>query len=256
MNTTPNIKQYKNKTNLSIVCLIYKSIKWLQFVYTQLQRYTNLVDVEFYFVANDATIEVIEYLQKENIPHYIHNNSELEKQEWYINNVYRAWNKGAELAKGNYILFINSDMGFSPNWLINLEKATNINNCVCSRLVESGKMLSGQYGISMNFGKTILEYKENDFIEYSKNIEENVLKDGGLYMPLLIRKSDFINVGGYPPGNILPGTNIYNPIIATQGQPCIPGDYILMQKLASKGIRHQTVFDSIVYHFQEGEMDE
>jgi hypothetical protein len=75
-------------------------------------------------------------------------------------------------------------------------------------------------------------------------------------MPLLIRKSDFINVGGYPPGNILPGTNIYNPIIATQGQPCIPGDYILMQKLASKGIRHQTVFDSIVYHFQEGEMDE
>ena len=90
---------------ISYACLIYKSIDYIDFFLQQFYKFTKLEkDDEFYFVANDATTEVIDYLKNNNIPHYIHNNTEEQKKEWYINNVYRAWNKSILLAKGEYII--------------------------------------------------------------------------------------------------------------------------------------------------------
>ncbi|MEG8945549.1 glycosyltransferase [Rosettibacter firmus] len=243
------------KPRISIICLIYKSIEWLQFVYEQVLKYTNLNDKEFYFVANDANESVLQYLKNNYIPHYIWNNSEEQKKEWYINNVYRAWNFAAQKAKGDYLLFINSDMAFSHGWVENLFNKLNGKNCVVSRLVESGKLLSGEHAISKNFGRHIEDYDEEAFNKFADEIRVNELKDGGLFMPLLIRKDDFLSVGGYPEGNIVPGTDIFNPKIAVKGTPCISGDVVLMQKLKEKGISHTTSYDSIVYHFQCGEMD-
>lgn len=253
------VKNYKNEVfrpKYSIVCLIYKSVDWLKFVYQQVLKYTDLTDKEFYFVANDANKAVLDYLKDNYIPHYIFNNSEEQRKEWYINNVYRAWNYAAKVAKGDFIVFINSDMAFAPNWFDNLVRAYNGGNCLVSRLVESGKLKSGSYGIEKNFGTSYLFYKEEDFQQYAASIPENVLKNGGLYMPLLIRKEHFLKVGGYPEGNVKPGTNIFHPEISQKGEQLISGDLILMEKLKSIGIRHQTVFNSIVYHFQCGEMNE
>ena len=75
-------------------------------------------------------------------------------------------------------------------------------------------------------------------------------------MPLLIRKKHFEMAGGYPEGQVVVGSNIYDPIIAKWGEACISGDTVLMQKLHAHGIIHQTVFDSVVYHFQWGEKDD
>ena len=106
---------------ISYVCLIYKSVKWLKFVYEQFHKHTKLNEGdEFFFVANDACPEVLDYLKNNNINHYIHNNTEEQRKEWYINNVYRAWNKGGRMAKGDYVIFINSDMAFSKEWNINI----------------------------------------------------------------------------------------------------------------------------------------
>lgn len=252
------VQKYRSiveRPKYSIACLVYKSTQWLQFVYDQVLRYTDLSDKEFYFVANDATPEVVQYLKDNYIPHYIFNNSEKQKKEWYISNVYRAWNFAAKKAQGDYIVFINSDMAFTPKWLENLTSALNGSNCVASRLVESGKLKSGQYGIEKNFGRTANQYKENNFQTYAGTIQEHSVKDGGLYMPLLIRKKDFLKVGGYPEGNIKKNSNIFNPKIAKQGDCLISGDVVLMQKLATIGVKHQTSFASLVYHFQCGEMD-
>ncbi|MFK5283997.1 hypothetical protein ACI3PL_30910, partial [Lacticaseibacillus paracasei] len=71
---------------------------------------------EFYFVANDANQEVLNYLKDNNIKHYIHTNTEEQRKEWYINNVYRAFNVCIKLAKCEYIMFLNSDFAFSQNW--------------------------------------------------------------------------------------------------------------------------------------------
>lgn len=253
------IEQYRTEVfapGVSIICLIYKNVKWLEFVYEQVLKYTDLNNKEFFFVANDPTDDVLRYLCEHYIPHVVWNNTPEQRQEWFINNVYRACNYGAKVARGDYLLFINSDMAFSRGWLEKLFEKLNGKNCVTSRLVESGKLASGEFGISRDFGRSIEEYNQEGFLEYARAISQSVVQDGGLFMPLLIRREDFLRVGGYPEGNIVHGSDLFRPLIAKKGKPCVSGDNVLMQKLQSIGIQHQTAFGSIVYHFQCGEMDE
>lgn len=239
---------------VSIACLIYKSVRWLKFVEEQVKKYTNLEGNEFYFVANDACPEVLAYLVDNKIHHYVHTNTEEQRKEWYINNVYRAWNTAGRVAKGEYVVFINSDMAFTPGWLDRLMDRYDDNKIVTSRLVERGIMRSGLYGIEKNFGNVPADYRDAEFNEYSKTIVEPVLKPSGLYMPCLIKKEYLEAINYYPEGNIVPGSNIFNPDYAKRGEPCTPGDHVFIKKLNTVGITHWTAFDSIVYHFQEGEM--
>ncbi len=253
------VSAYKNKVfrpKYSIVCLIYKSVDWLELVYKQVLQYTDLTDTEFFFVANDANEDVIKYLRDNYIPYFNYQNTEEQKREWYINNVYRAWNYSAKVARGDFIIFINSDMCFTPGWLDELKAAYDGSNLVTSRLVESGKLRSGQYGIEENFGRNFSEYNEAGFLQFAESIREDKVLDGGLYMPLLVKKEHFVSIGGYPEGNIKRGSDIFSNEIALQTDLQISGDAILMQRMATIGIKHQTSFRSIVYHFQCGEMDE
>jgi GT2 family glycosyltransferase len=252
-----------NTTNckVTIVCLIYKSIGWLQFVYDQLLKYTDLSDKEFYFVANDATPQVLDYLKNNDIPHYIFNNTKEHRTHFYMNNVYRAYNFAVSKAKGEYVLLLNSDMAFSDGWLENLMEpmlnSNNTNICVCSRLVESGKYPSGKYGVTGRYGQHYKEYNENGFLEFAKSLSVDELNEGGLYGPLLIRKEHFDKVGGYPEGNIAAGTNIWKPEIPVKQSFNVEcGDVVLMKKLKFIGVKHYTVFNSIIYHFQAGESQE
>jgi hypothetical protein len=239
---------------VSIACLIYRSTRWLQFVYDQVKKYTDLSDNEFYFVANDATDTVLAYLKEHNIPHYIHNNTERQKEDWYINNVYRAWNTACRIANGEYIVLINSDMAFSPNWLNNLMENYTDDKLLTSRLVERGIMRSGTYGIERNFGNVPEDYRDSEFVEYASQISENKLMPSGLFMPLLIKTEYMRKINYYPEGNITTDSDLYSPKYALQGEGCIPGDHVLVRKLNNIGIHHFTDFNSIVYHFQEGEM--
>lgn len=252
------VEQYREevfKPKFSIVCLVYKSIAWLDFVYEQVFKYTDMTDKEFFFVANDANETVLNHLRENYIPHYIHTNTPEQQAEWYVNNVYRAYNFAASKAQGDFIVFINSDMAFTPGWFDHLWQAYNGTNCVVSRLVESGKLPSGQYGVEKNFGRDYQTYQEKHFQQYASELAEAKVADGGLFMPLLIRKEHFQKAGGYPEGQVLRGTNLYRPVIAKRGEVCLSGDTVLMVKLKAIGIRHQTAFNSIVYHFQWGELD-
>ena len=239
---------------VSYVCLIYKSTKWLQFVHDQLLKYTDMTNADYFFVANDATPEVKQYLLDNNIPHIVHENTPDQKLEWYINNVYRAWNAGAKHATGDYIIFINSDMAFTPNWAKTLIDNIQPNRVLNARLVERGILRSGTYGIEKHFGNNPADYREFEFQEYAKTIQTDEIHPSGLFMPILIRKADMEQVGWFPEGNIVPTSNIFSPQYAVQGQACISGDKVFIQKLATIGIQHSTHFGSIVYHFQEGEM--
>ncbi len=241
------------RPKVSVICLIYQDVNWLDFVYKQVLMHTDLNEIEFFFVANQPTSEVKKHLKESYIPHYIFEPELEQKDEYYINNVYRAYNYGVKKAKGNFVALINSDMAFTEGWLDNLILQYDGNNCVSSRLVESGRLRTGRYGIEKNFGESYSEYREGEFHQYADSTKQSIVKGGGLYMPILINKEHFDKVGGYPAGNITIDSDIFSPTIANVGEPLISGDTAFISKMNHFGYKHITAFDSIIYHFQEGE---
>ncbi len=230
---------------ITVVCLIYKSIGYADFVLNSFKKQTKGVgkNIEFLFVANDPTAKLLKYLQENEIKHLLYRNKD--PNEYYINRVYRAWNFGGFNAAGDILVFVNSDMAFSNGWLSNLLKNLKEDRIVTSRLVESGKLRSGKYGIEKDFGRTYTQFDDAAFQEYAKRISTNEIKDGGLFMPCAIYRDLFIRSGGYPIGNR-----------SENNGKVTSGDYIFFyENLLRAGIKHYTVFDSIVYHIQEGEMD-
>ena len=230
---------------ISVICLIYKSIGYANFVLNSFEKYKSQLNynLNFYFIANDPTDELLNYLDKNNTRYKLFRNKD--PKEHYLNRVYRSWNFGGCESDADIIIFVNSDMAFSQNWLDNLLKNLSENRIVTSRLIESGKLRSGKYGLEKNFGQTHSEFDDKSFQKYAVSVSKSEIKEGGLFMPCAIYKDLFVKSGGYPIGNrIEKNGNI------------TPGDKILFyEKLLSMGIKHYTVFDSLVYHVQEGEMD-
>ena len=73
-------------------------------------------------------------------------------------------------------------------------------------------------------------------------------------MQMLISKKHLEKVNYFPEGNIKKNSNIFNPEYALKGEDCISGDRVFIEKLKTINVEHFTKFDSIIYHFQEGEM--
>lgn len=241
---------------VSIACLIYRSIPYLEFVKKGIEENTPMLktgEAEFYFVVNkgSGTLEqnfnVIKYLKENNIPLYI---LETEPQPPYpqnIGHIYASWNFAVERARGEIIVLINSDMYPAKDWLENLIKRLDKNKVVSSLLVESGKIPSLlPHTVVKNFGRTPDAFQQEKFEQFAELLKEDTEQPFGSFMPLAIHKENFINAGGYPEGNrVLP-----------DGRQ-ISGDWIFFyERLASLGITHTTSFDSIIYHVQIGESQE
>ena len=228
--------------NIEIIGMIYKSVDYLNLIYNELTSDRCKVDgydISLCIIANDANQRVLDRLNELPIKKLIYNDKN--PNDYYLNRVYRAWNYGGKNSQYDNICFINSDMIFGHNWLTNLLKHHDGINIPCSRLVESGKMISGKHGISQDFGRHANHINHQGFDDYSNNIKVDKVDEGGLYMPCVFETKRFIESGMYPEGNV-------------NGQS---GDDYFFKKLEKEyGMKHITVMDSIVYHIQEGEMDE
>jgi hypothetical protein len=239
--------------SIEIIALIFKSLDYLELIYNELKSDNCKLegwDVSLRIVANDATEEVIEKLKTLEIPYSIYNDQK--PNDYYLNRVYRCWNYAGKTSKADNICFVNSDMVFSKNWLSNLLKHHDGINIPCSRLVESGKLLSGKHAISFDCGRTPKTINFITWDELVNNISSEQIKEGGLFMPCIFEKNRFIESGMYPEGNI------YHDGIGTLGRFVNSGDAFYFYDILTQkyGMKHITVFDSLVYHIQEGEKDE
>lgn len=238
-----------------VVGMIYKSIDFLHFMLTGLKRHTvntAAVEVEFAVIANDATQRVLDELKNLDVKWFDYKDPK--PNDYYLNRVYRAWNFGGREADGDIICFYNSDMWPSPGWLQNLLAELTPDTIPCSRLVESGKMPSGEHGISQNFGRKPSEFERERFEDFASALKYTgkETEPGGLFMPVLFHKKDFLESGGYPEGNIYAG----GAIGAHTTQFVESGDHFFFTKNpVMKQKLHVTVMDSIVYHMQEAEKD-
>lgn len=257
------ISEINTKPLVSLVSLIFSGLDWLEFQYGELlklQQELGKDSVEILFVANDASREVIEFLTDNEIP-FVMAPGKIHDSEWYINSVYRAYNFGASKAKGEYVLLTNSDMAYAPGFLSTMLKHRSPDTYLVGKLVESGRLTPAKAAIKKNFGKRLGDFKRRRFYKFAKRISRNTLSEGGLYMPVLIHRLNFLSNAGYPEGNIhreslktyLHG---HEPDIAKPGDSLVSGDFAFVEKILGLSWKFKTLNSAIAYHFQEGEKSE
>ena len=254
-------RQRKAKPLVTLISLIYCSVEWLEFEYAELlkvARYFAEGSIEILFVANNPTSDVLSFLQENLIPHVVAD-TQRSSDEWFINYVYRGYNEGVKAARGDYVFLTNSDMAYAPGCLQSLLREAAPNRLLTSRLVELGRLQTGKYGIEKDFGAVPSRFRRRQFESYAAEIREPQQAEGGLFMPLLVSKETFLELGGYPEGNLSPNslssyldTGVVN-TYALPGEECVPGDTAFFQRAKLSGVEHHTLFDSLSYHFQAGE---
>jgi len=132
------------------------------------------------------------------------------------------------------------------NWLENLLGELHENRIVTSLAVESGKLLCGKGSIPKNFGTTYKDFQEQEFQNFVKKITKRKTLKGGMFMPCAIYQDIFKQSGGYPEGNRK----------EKSGKITSADKIFFYETLKKMNISHFTVYDSIIYHIQEGEKDD
>ena len=244
---------------ISIISLIYQSIEYAEFLYDNIRRHTPELgtwDAEFFFVANDATPEVLAFLKEKKYPHYININPVYSDEDRfdkgfgfpeYMGRVYMGYNYGMRMARSPIITLVSSDNCFSPHWLHNLKKRLTHANVVSPRMIQPCWFMNPTNGSEceiIDFGTGVKSFQDVAFQERVKEIREDSTSIGNAFMPLMIYKDNARLVGYYPLGNLHDGD--YNKIKSF-------GDQEFYKRLAELGIEHITSNDSIIYHFNEGE---
>jgi hypothetical protein len=221
---------------VTLVTLIYRDLRWLDFVMEGVARAKTDVAYRWLVVANDATPEVA---ADPRIDIDFRND---DPAEFYINRVYRAWNAGVEAAPTQLVVMLNSDMYVSDGWLDELLDVRQRNplDIPTSLLIESGRIPSAMPEYVQNCGLTPETFLATDFRLHASNLRANLrgtIEAGRLFMPILVDRQEFHDVCGYPEGNP-PGTT---------------GDKDLIRRYTEAGFRHVTAMGSVVYHVQCGE---
>jgi len=248
-----------NMEKISIICLIYQSKQYAECVFNNIQKYTPELETgeaEFYFIANDPTVELRVFLERNSYPFYINNNPSLTEYELfehgfaypeYMSRVYKGYNYGIEISGNPIVMTISSDNCFSPDWLKNLKKRLTLQNIVSPKIIQPSwfrNPINGTECEIMPFGNGWESYYEEGFIGRVKIESSDSVSVGNALMPFMCYKSNIEKVGYYPEGNLHNGN--YQTMLRT-------GDTELFLKLAYIGVRHIQSNDSIVYHFNEGE---
>lgn len=246
---------------ISICSLIYRSAAFADATVESLLEYTpHLHDgrARFFFVANDATPELKEHLRQRGYPFVVQENkvrtaAELQDMGYappeYIHRVYRGYNRAIIEGEEQSVL-INSDMQFSPGWLEGLEEAWNPKRIVTSTLVERWQNKMGDrrtgpnYFIECDFGSHPKNFDKRGFYAFSQNRKQAGVIPGRHYASIMLSKKESIAAGLYPEGNLFAPWGIYS------------GDRAFFSRMKSNGVEHLESTNSIVYHFNEGEIED
>lgn len=246
---------------VSIVSLIYQSARLADWVYESVQKFTPMLhrgEAEFLFVANDPTAGLVRHLEERRYPHIVNINRRYSDEELfaqgygtpeYMSRVYRGYNEGIRAAKGDYVVLVNSDNYFSPDWLENLLKYSDRGRVITSTLVEREHPVFSVFpgAVHGEFGDSPDTFDEAAFLSFAARIRKTGLEADGAYMPALLHRDIAMEAGLYPCGNI--AGESFSEVVGY-------GDEAFYGTLRLLGVKHFTALDSISYHLKEGERDD
>lgn len=246
---------------ITIIALIYQSPQYARGFYECLRKSTPELEdgtADFFFIANNANSSTLKVLRKEGIPHYelelpVLSNEDHALQGFaapeYLGRVYEAYNFGVFKSSTDLILLLNSDMVMSPGWLPRLLDLVTQNTVLSPTLVERRHPKFGTYpgAVEANFGSSFQNFDWRGWEKFTALARQAEVVDKSElpYMPSLVRKAWFENLGGFPHGNIQ-GPGGYNSVASY-------GDEYFFGKLRREGVSHKSVDGVYCYHFKEGE---
>jgi hypothetical protein len=259
--------------NISVYSLIFQSPAYAEWLYNHLHENTEeLKDgtATFTFIANNATSEVLEFLEKKNYPYITCHTPEITEEELnlkghagpiYLHSVYRGYNKAIEHAETELVCTTDSDMYHAPGWLTNLIKNVSPRVVVTGTVVEprrDGNIFrnpsTGVQVIEGDFGSGLKNFAAEKFKQYALNISAASTQKLISYHPVLFYKNTVLEVGGYPEGNVIygkyPGAQFLR---MYKGKKVEYADVHFTRQLTTAGISCIQANDSIVYHFDCGE---
>lgn len=151
---------------------------------------------------------------------------------------YGNWNRGAEVATTDWLVFATDDQYFAPHWDSNLLKYWVPKRLVSGRLIEPGIIPVYKTNIQADFGVLPSEFKEKDFIKWCESrVAKGFTKDG-FFIPMLQSRLDYDALGHYPVAGKF-GTST-----------AVSNDYLYVQSALKQGYEFGTAEDSYSYHFQ------
>lgn len=219
---------------VTLVVLVYRSLKWLDWCMQGVDSSRQETRYRWCVVSNDGTWEVridprvtVDWLNAD-------------RDEPYINRVYRAWNEGVLNSPTQHCILLNSDMFCSDGAIDELVARKEQYQTVlpCGLLVENGRIPSGMPEYVQDFGTNPEDFQRDAFLLRAETLRQTTrVEPGRLYQPVLFDRQEFLDLGGYPEGNI----------------GGVSGDKILFDKYVAAGFGWLTCKGSVWYHAQEGE---
>lgn len=151
---------------------------------------------------------------------------------------YGNWNRGAEVATTDWLVFATDDQYFAPHWDSNLLKYWEPKRLIAGRLIEPGIIPVYKTNIQQDFGVLPSEFKEKEFIAWCAGRSEKGYTPDGFFIPMLQKREDYDALGHYPVAGKF-GTST-----------AVSNDYLYVQAALKKGYQFGTAEDSYSYHFQ------
>lgn len=151
---------------------------------------------------------------------------------------YGNWNRGAEVATTDWLIFATDDQYFAPHWDSNLLKYWKPKRLIAGRLIEPGIIPVYKTNIQADFGVLPSEFKEKEFIAWCQSRRAEGYTPEGFFIPMLQKRSDYDALGHYPTAGKF-GTST-----------AVSNDYLYVQAAQKRGYEFGTAEDSYSYHFQ------
>lgn len=148
--------------------------------------------------------------------------------------VYLAYNVLVACAPTELVCLANDDMVFGPDWATPLVSVASRDCWPSPVLVEPGVVGVAQVNVQGDFGRDPDTFDREGFFRFARRYRGAEIVDFGWFMPVVVHKQKFLEIGGYPLGKPFPS----------------PQDLALFRSLGQHKVKHVRHYGSWAYHFQ------
>lgn len=113
---------------------------------------------------------------------------------------YKIWNEAAQIARGEILVFSNSDVLMARGWDVPFVENMENNAIFTGYLIEPGNIGVADVNINQDFGKTPREFDEQTFEAFvadHRSKHQKKKEERGWYLPCAFLKEWFLNTGGF-----------------------------------------------------------